>query len=1108
MEATLDSASSDKRSADRAIPVRYHFDAASIHSSGMGVSLALNGWCFHLDSDDIAVLQVRIGQRKISEFRCELIRKDVKQAFEAELSGDSALPKCGFSHGVQFSYEFESVEVYCVNSDQVLLRLTRENIVKLDSPWMLSPGQDEALTVPALTEMEAFTLRNTISPSLKALLSESVSDMQYKPIISLIMPVYNVAQRYIQDAVESVLAQAYPYWELCIADDASTNEETLHYLASLNDERIKITYRQNNGHICRASNDASQSATGDFIALMDNDDMLAPHALFEMVRLLQHERDADLIYSDEDKVGEDGKHYDLHFKPDWSPSLLLGYNYINHLTCIRRSLFESVGRFRLGYEGAQDYDLLLRVTEKTDKIFHIPKVLYHWRAIPGSTALSSDEKSIVGSAAHKALIDAIQRRQIPAEVYQPEFAKKRALPIQQLNFSDVGPSIDIIIPTFNMGDILKVCIDSILSKTSYKNYKILVIDNDSSDQKTLAYLKGLPERGVRVEKISNDDDGFSFSRVNNLAVELCDSEFVLFLNNDTEVIDPMWLSRMAGYLQLPGVGVAGARLLYPDDTLQHAGVILGMGGGYIPDHAFNRMHKDEAGYFFLPGTSRECSAVTGACLLTRRETFLSVGGFDEKDFRISLNDIDLCLKIEKQNLSCVYVAGAELYHHESLTRSSNDDPIELANFRAKYTGNFDRYYGPNLSRKNDYVPLPECTLDYTDIIGRPLRVVFFTHSLNFEGAPNILFDVARGLKSSGKVEPIIVSSADGPQRKTLRSQGIEVEVLSLRQGNDTLHSWTSTEEIETATTQFLEFLKNNNADVVVANIINSFIAIHAASQANIPAIWWIHESYDKKIMQNNLGEFAFPVAEAAFSKASNVLFVSNDTSELYRRYNTQNNFKVIHNSIDSQEIASTVTAIAKREAREKLGIAQNKKIIISVGTVCERKDQGTLVEAVNILAEQRDDFVLYLVGYRDSLEYGPYIKELIRQYSLQDKVILVAESDQIEHYYLAADIFAFSSLNESYSLSVLEAMAYGLPIVTTRCCGVGEQVRVGTNAYEAGFRNAKDFSEKIEILLKDGSLRRKFGVNSQEIIRYMQGGDEMLEKHGLLIAAACQVVLG
>lgn len=1116
--------------------------------------LTLAGWCFSPTSKTPIRLQVMDGDQLIGSFLCDQARPDVHAVFTRKKVFNSSLPLCGFEQKFEILPSTTTIELVEATSGNIIKKIALDRLKRQEAVWMVSGdaagGRLRALRQiygkarrvvrwdnvlsprswrlwmlyareefrlrgsqgtsasfapsSAIPPVAAFVDNNKIRPHVRLLLERSLSVFSYRPTISLLMPVYNVAPQLLHEAVTSVKEQIYPYWELCIADDASTRQDTLEALSRYEgEERIRIVRRPENGHICQATNSAADMATGEFIALLDNDDLLAPHALFEIVRLLQKHPEADLIYSDEDKVDMEGRHYDLHFKPDWSPVLLLGYNYINHLTCIRRALFEGVGRFRPGYEGAQDYDLLLRVTEQTDRIFHIPKILYHWRAVPGSTALLSTEKSIVSTSAETILNEALERRQLSAKSYRPVFAQELKVPVQQLDWLDEGPSVDIIIPTFNQAKILKVCLDSIRRLTTYRNYRIMVVDNGSDNQEAISYFARVQtEGGVRIERIPNDSNGFSFSRINNLAVERSEAELLLFLNNDTEVIEPDWLSRMVGYLSLPGVGAVGARLLYPNGTIQHAGVVLGMGGGFIPDHAFCRLPKEMPGYFFLPGTAHEVSAVTGACMLTRREYFLRVGGFDQNDFSISLNDVDLCMKLAMEGLRTLYVPGAELIHHESLSRIPDDDPAELATFRRKYKADSDPFYGPNLSRESSYAIRPECTLDYGELLKRPLKVVFFSHNLNMEGAPNILMSVARGVKALGKIEPVIVAPCDGPARKVLEAEGIAVKIVTLRDEENILLAWMSRKELEKAVDMCVDFLEAEKPDVVVTNVLNTFFMVEAAHRLALPSIWWLHESYDQALMLRNLHYTAMPMCEGAFAKATRVLFVSKDTASIYSRYNTNLNFSVIHNSLAADSYNVVGDDKARKGARKELNVKESQKVLVSVGTVCDRKDQGTIVEAIRLLAQERDDFICYLVGYRDSLAYATDLAHRIKKYNLGQRVILVPETRDVARYYLAADIFLFSSLNESYSLTILEAMAFGLPIITTKCYGISEQVRFGKNALRFNFRDARGLAANIKTLMDDEPMRKQFGCNSIEVLRYLQSHAEMLERHEELILGA------
>ena len=811
---------------------------------------------------------------------------------------------------------------------------------------------------------------NTLRADWHDIIRGAVHSFEYRPRFSIIMPVYNTEVKWLRQAIDSIIHQIYPFWELCVADDASTNPDTLELLKGYEeDNRINVIHRKKNGNISKASNNAAEMASGDYLVFMDHDDLIAPNALFDIAEILQTNRDAEVIYSDENKVSESGQFYDTHFKPDWSPTLLLGYNYINHLVCMSKPLFESVNGFREGYDGAQDYDLLLRTCFNCHKILHIPKVLYHWRAISGSTARRASDKPQLTTSAYQALKDHIKHANLNCHVYAPSWALAHRLPVYQLDGPDEGHSIDIIIPTRNQGQLLLQCIKSIIQKTTYNNYHILVIDNESDDPETLAIFSRLKQQGIRIETIPNDENGFSYAGICNKAVDYCRADYLLFLNDDTKVVHKKWLSRMMAYLSLPGVGIAGACLLYPDKSVQHAGVTLHMNNGIAPAHAFKGASQQDLTYFFMGKTARECSAVTGACLLTSKKLFQAINGFDEDHYRVSLNDIDYCLrsKIDGQK-GTVYVPGATLIHHESRSRQREDDPLELVHFNQSYKHLPDPYYNPNLSKIKpfDVSPTPN-QMSYVGYLGRPLKVLMFSHNLNLEGASSVAVNLAVELSAFNTIETKLVSFMDGPLKQKLTESQVPVSICKLSGTDNVLQGWANQEGFETDIKTLEAMLAVEKPDVIIANVLNNFFVVNAALQNNIPAILIIHESYTKKQLLEILPPFAVTDFEAAMRHANRVLFVSKQTQSMYERYNQLHNFMAIRNALKYDYPEKSLSDHEKLVLRDKLGLPENKKLILNVGTICERKDQATLVRAAAILSQKREDFVCVLVGARSMI---------------------------------------------------------------------------------------------------------------------------------------------
>ena len=530
----------------------------------------------------------------------------------------------------------------------------------------------------------------------------------YRPKISIVTPVWNIEEKLLRAAIESAINQVYDNWELCVADGGSTNpsvEKVLKEYAE-KDSRIKIKFLIENKGIAVNSNEALSLATGEFVTFLDHDDELAPFALYEVVKLLDDNVELDFIYSDEDKITTKGIRIDPFFKPNWSPDMFLSHNYLCHLSVIRKDLVDIVGGFREGYDGSQDYDLFLRVTELIDekRIAHIPTILYHWRLVLGSAAELVSAKPYALVAAKKALDDALARRGIEGEVSDGLFTSS-----YRVRYKIIGsPKVSIIIPTKDKVNILKTCVESIIEKTDYKNYEIVIVDNQSKEEETFAYYDKI--KNNREIKILEYTRPFNFSAINNYAASEVDAEYILFLNNDTEVISNEWLSAMLEHAQRKEIGAVGAKLLYPNNTIQHAGVILGITGTPgkkgVAGHSHKYLPNTEYGYFLKAHLIENISAVTAACMMLRKGVFEEVGGFDEI-MSIAFNDVDLCLKIRERGYLIVYTPYAKLYHYESLSRGYEDNPEKQTRFlneveymREKWGHAIDEgdpYYNPNLT---------------------------------------------------------------------------------------------------------------------------------------------------------------------------------------------------------------------------------------------------------------------------------------------------------------------------------------------------------------------------------------------------------------------------
>jgi glycosyltransferase involved in cell wall biosynthesis len=569
-----------------------------------------------------------------------------------------------------------------------LLREARDPPLARDNS--IAPGYGEWLR--RFGQVNAFGLRRDLRLLLR------------QPLISILLPVYNPPLTLLEAAIDSVRSQIYPRWELCIADDASTDPAVRPFLEKIaaSDARIKLTFRNRNGHISACSNSALEMASGEWCALLDQDDAFAENALALVALEIDRHPDAGLIYSDEDKIDEDGVRSNPFFKPDWNPELFLGQNYINHLGCYRADLLREIGGFREGFEGSQDYDLALRCVERlrSEQIRHIPRILYHWRMVTGSLAAVVDAKPYAREAARRAIADHVNRRGTPGTVTAcPENNESHrfihAVP-------QPAPLVSIIIPTRDRVRLLKRCIESLRAVTDYQPFEIVVTDNGSVEPETLAFLRDAEvDDSIRV---LTESGPFNYSRLNNCAATQARGEILVFLNNDTEIDDPGWLTEMVSHAARAEVGAVGARLWFPDGTLQHGGVILGLGG--VAGHALPHIPHGHPGYFNRALLQQNYSAVTGACMAMRKVVFEELGGFDEENLGVSFNDIDLCLRLIQRGYRIVWTPYANLIHHESASRGHQRTTEEQKEFEravefmqtrwgAQLLG--DPFYNPNLS---------------------------------------------------------------------------------------------------------------------------------------------------------------------------------------------------------------------------------------------------------------------------------------------------------------------------------------------------------------------------------------------------------------------------
>ena len=709
--------------------MKYKIDVVRIREN----SITINGWVLGKNPESKAEFSVEDGDRKPVEFQYVSTRRDdvsqiyFKKIYNRDFGFDIRFPyergkdyyliiRCE-GRRTRIKYNEELIEKrasVAYKRMQKIRDLMNMETVKVAVDFWKENGL-KALVIKSRHKLQGLDndydygeWYELTKPSEEELERQRKERFDYEPKLSIVIPVYRTPERYLQEMLESIRSQTYKNWEVCVADGSPRGESRERVLKRFADQdtRFKYVILGENKGISGNTNAAMEMAQGDFIVLADHDDTLTPDALYWCVKAMNEDPLYDVIYSDEDKLDMDGKAlFDPHFKPDFNPDLLTSVNYICHLFVVNRNLAEAVGGFRQEFDGAQDYDFIFRCTEQARKIYHIPKVLYHWRCHMNSTASNPESKMYAFEAGARAIkahfervgiaVDSVEKG-VDFGIYHTRFHLKEE------------PLVSVIIPNKDHKADLDLCLTSLLDKGSYKNMEVIGVENNTEEE-TFRYYEELQKARPNVQVVTWEK-GFNFSAINNFGVTFAKGEYLLFLNNDTEVIEPEVIRELLGYGMREDVGVVGARLLYQDDTIQHAGVVIGFGG--IAGHTFIGLHQAENSYFHRAMCAQDYSAVTAACMLSKKSLFQQVGGFRE-ELAVAFNDIDYCLKIRALGKKVVYNPYALLYHYESKSRGLEDTPEKVERFNrevARFIGYWpeiviggDPYYNPNLTlRKSNF----------------------------------------------------------------------------------------------------------------------------------------------------------------------------------------------------------------------------------------------------------------------------------------------------------------------------------------------------------------------------------------------------------------------
>jgi len=864
----------------------------------------------------------------------------------------------------------------------------------------------------------------------------------YRPKISIIIPVWNTDERWLKAVIESVIAQVYDNWELCIADGGSINPNLRILLDNYSHkyEKIKIKYLDKNLGVSANSNGALSLATGEFIGLMDPNDELAPFALYEVVNLLNSNKILDMIYSDEDKIDDEGRRYDPFFKPDWSPDLLNSFMYIGHFTVYRKSLINDLGGFRSEYDFSQDYDLALRATEHTSNIAHIQKILYHWRSIPVSVASAGNE--FARGSNIKALASAVERRSYKGKaiMLQDPYRINRI----KLDIMDF-PLVSIIIPTDNEC-VVSQCINSILNNTSYKNLDIIIVTN--------SYLSKILKDnfGSKIRTVIFDRQ-FNFSLKCNKGAEASLGEYLLFLNDDMEIVSKSWVEEMLELFQRPEVGAVGAKLIYDDDSIQHAGLVTGV-RGFIGT-AFHCQPKDSHYYFDFIQSTRNVSALSAACMMISKKLFNMLCGFDYINAPIAHSDVDISFRIREKGYLLVYTPFAVLKHfgHASLCivesnyKKDNADLYLLKRW-AKFISN-DPYYTKNM---RDFLYV-DSNIPFNLIVGSkglddnntsPERnILFITHDLSLSGAPISIFNIAKYIKNQGNFVTVM-SPSEGPLIVDYMEQNIPLIIEGSLYQN-----------IHTLTQKII-----SNFDIIICNTIISWPLVHICKSMGLTVVWFIHESNAGLEMADS----DYNIAEA-FKLADIVAFPSQYTAKLYEKFKVDNNFRVLYQGVEDLQLAKTDNSF-------------NKLTILNIGSIESRKGQDLLVRSILNLPEKYLDLIdVFLVGRILNKNYNLKLKKLIKNHG---NIHLMGQVNKkkLNELLAVTDIYVCTSRDEAFPITILEAMSRSKAIISFDVGGISEMFDNGVNGIVIPFGDTKKITEYIMKLFDDREYRLSLGLNA------------------------------
>jgi glycosyltransferase involved in cell wall biosynthesis/GT2 family glycosyltransferase len=909
-------------------------------------------------------------------------------------------------------------------------------------PWFAWQTRDD---------YSSWLAHNSVAPRLHEVLLRSASHLVAASEVSfaLVVDTRTATSNGLRRLRDSCMAQLYSRWQVALLqphDATAEQAEVLNDLARI-DDRIRVIVAPD-ANYAAALNAAAHTLTDDWLIFLDGHGHLETFALLFIVETIDAARDAELVFTDEDRIDGEGRHSDPQFKCAWNPALVLSGQQPGNLLAMRRRLYMRAGEFMPDYAPALTFDLTLRLAENVDgaKVRHVEAICYHADAGPVPT---SDHGLLVAQTRH-ALEAAIIRRHLPAQAFQPAFAQKRGSLHHQLYWHArvlAENPVTIVIPTRDRSDLLERCLEALLLTVDWRYAQLLIVDDFSRDEKTVRLLRSLARRKdlrCRVVRPSVDrDQPFNYSLLVNTALPHVDTPLILHLNNDVDALRPGWIEAMAGWFSQSDVGVVGARLLFPNNHLNHAGIAVGPHHG-LADVPLAGLDGDSDDFFAAHKLARDVSAVTGACMMTRTALYREFGGFNETDFSVTYNDVDYCLRLRAAGHRVVYTPQAELWHWGSASRGTTYYENEHIAFLRKYPGYNDPFYPRQWYLEPAAMKLDAYRYEHAGRVG-PLRVMLVTHNLNYEGAPLFLLEYAAFMVEREGFTVELLTAEDGPLRSAYEQLGIKVTVVD----RHPLHGARSNPEFIEQLKHMAHLIDFSRTDVVLCNTVACWWGVHLAALAGKPSMLYVHESATiKRFFSRMLHPHMQHLAREAFRQATRVCFLCRSSRSYFEEFNDYDNFRFVYSWIDLPRIESFKRTHSKAALRQKYGYGDDEIIIANIGTVCERKGQHIFIRTISHFMRHYSAGAPYrflFVGGRA----GEYQDSLIRDMEMLGitNVDIITETRDAYDFFVLSDMFVCTSYEESFPRVLLEAMAFETPIVSTNVHGVPEMVTDRAEAY-------------------------------------------------------------